>query len=553
MSEFIRAKEFENEGRQLEAVDAYFKAVMSFPHNSEYCSAFAHSIRFLSFNEVNPFLLHALLHCFTMPEVNFQDLAVPGFSLLALHPDYLTLVEAFEKKEPLLPLLLDSNFNENTLLLALLTHTIVPDPQYERLMTALREALLKQTEDLSPFLPFLLALAAQCFLNEYVFSETEEEADLIAARSQQLHFPLTPTASPLIALLASYRPLYHYSFSTSLLTHTDPRLSSLIQTQLIEPQEERSLITTIPILTPIHNSISKKVQEQYEENPYPRWNYISQRIPQDTTQVLQERFPNEVIIPQLDAPQILIAGCGTGRQAIQAALTYKDAEILAIDLSAASLAYAKRKAEERGLNQITFMQADLLNLPSHVKQFDIIEAVGVLHHLEDPMTGWKVLRRHLKEGGWMNLGLYSEIGRQDVCAARTYIEQKGYLPTIKGIRLCRQELLNLPENDSLKDVTLSIDFYTTSACRDLIFHAQEHRFTIPQIIDCLQQLELTFLGFDLPQQELLKEYHQENPNDPPEGTLSHWDQFEKKHPTTFIGMYQFWTKPDKSTYDTNNF
>ena len=153
----------------------------------------------------------------------------------------------------------------------------------------------------------------------------------------------------------------------------------------------------------------------------------------------------------------------------------------------------------------------------------------------------------------MNLGLYSEIGRQDVCAARTYIEQKGYLPTIKGIRLCRQELLNLPENDSLKDITLSIDFYTTSACRDLIFHAQEHRFTIPQIIDCLQQLGLTFLGFDLPQQELLKEYHQENPNDPPEGTLSHWDQFEKKHPRTFIGMYQFWTKPDKSTYDTNNF
>ena len=50
-----------------------------------------------------------------------------------------------------------------------------------------------------------------------------------------------------------------------------------------------------------------------------------------------------------------------------------------------------------------------------------------------------------------------------------------------------------------------------------------------------------------------KEYHQENPNDPPEGTLSHWDQFENKHPTTFIGMYQFWTKPDKSTYDTNNF
>jgi 2-polyprenyl-3-methyl-5-hydroxy-6-metoxy-1,4-benzoquinol methylase len=44
-----------------------------------------------------------------------------------------------------------------------------------------------------------------------------------------------------------------------------------------------------------------------------------------------------------------------------------------------------------GLENIEFAQADILELGSLGRSFDIIESVGVLHHLHDPLEGWRVL------------------------------------------------------------------------------------------------------------------------------------------------------------------
>ena len=38
------------------------------------------------------------------------------------------------------------------------------------------------------------------------------------------------------------------------------------------------------------------------------------------------------------------------------------------------------------------MQADILNLNKLERQFDIIESSGVLHHMDEPLTGWRVLK-----------------------------------------------------------------------------------------------------------------------------------------------------------------
>ena len=65
--------------------------------------------------------------------------------------------------------------------------------------------------------------------------------------------------------------------------------------------------------------------------------------------------------------------------------------MLAIDLSLSSLAYAKRQTEELGITSIKYMQGDILKLKKLDKQFDIIESVGVLHHMDNPMDGWTAL------------------------------------------------------------------------------------------------------------------------------------------------------------------
>ena len=85
------------------------------------------------------------------------------------------------------------------------------------------------------------------------------------------------------------------------------------------------------------------------------------------------------------------------------------------------------------------------------------------------------------------------------------------------------------------------DFFSTSECRDLLFHVQEHRLTLPQIAGFLAESGLTFLGFDLGEQEREK-YRARFPDDSAMTDLACWHEFERANPDTFMGMYQFWAQ-----------
>src|SRR5262249_61146965 len=135
-------------------------------------------------------------------------------------------------------------------------------------------------------------------------------------------------------------------------------------------------------------------------------------------------------------------GCGTGQQSIETAQMYPAARVLAVDLSLSSLAYAQRKTRALGLRNIDYAQADILRLGSLDRTFDLIQSTGVLHHLADPLPGLPVLIKLLRPRGLMNLGFYSEAARQPMVAARKFIAQRGYRPTLADIRPCRQELMS---------------------------------------------------------------------------------------------------------------
>src|SRR5262249_17398233 len=158
---------------------------------------------------------------------------------------------------------------------------------------------------------------------------------------------------------------------------------------------------TIPRLTPIEDDVSRLVQDQYEQNPYPRWTAPPQpRERESLDALMRNELPRAPFRPlgrsELD---VLVAGCGTGRQAIGIARQFPRARVQAIDLSATSLGYAKARSEALGVGNVTYAQADILRLGSIERTFDLIQSDGVLHHLADPFAGWRVLLGLLRPGG----------------------------------------------------------------------------------------------------------------------------------------------------------
>jgi tetratricopeptide (TPR) repeat protein/SAM-dependent methyltransferase len=426
------------------------------------------------------------------------------------------------------------------------------DIDLERFLTDARRALLDAAlnssgEPEAPVLGYFCALARQAFINEYIFDHIEDEIGRAMLLRDRLAACLNSgDAVPATWLVAAaaYFPLGTISEAHKLLERAWPEpVTALLLQQLREPLEERRVRASIPALTAIEDRISLEVKQQYEENPYPRWLKLAppgKRLTLDRKLRLQ--FPlasfRNLAKSGID---ILIAGCGTGQHAIETAQAYVGARVLAIDLSLASLAYAKRKSAERGVDNIEYAQADILRLSTLPRSFDLIEAGGVLHHLADPLAGWRVLLSLLRPGGLMRIGLYSELGRRDVASARAFIAERGYPATAEGIRKSRQELLASAEAASLKSVCQSSDFFNTSTCRDLLFHVQEHRFTLPEISRFLAESQLSFIGFalDPPTKRL---YAEQFPDDRMMADLAQWDAFEQEHPETFAGMYNFWVQ-----------
>ena len=74
---------------------------------------------------------------------------------------------------------------------------------------------------------------------------------------------------------------------------------------------------------------------------------------------------------------------------------------------------------EKQRNQVfkiweTLLNADILQLRNLNRKFDVIECVGTLHHMKDPLAGLKEVQKILEPHGVLKLGLYSAISRRHI-------------------------------------------------------------------------------------------------------------------------------------------
>lgn len=439
----------------------------------------------------------------------------------------------------------------HALLRALLERAPIVSARLERLLTLARCNVLERAVAAGEAhdetaIAFDCALARQCFINEYVFACSEEEAAGVRALQERAVAALAAgDTMPALALaaLGAYAPLGALPGIDAALQKSWPApVRALLRQQVEEPRQEQR--EAVQRLTDIRDPVSLDVQRQYEENPYPRWTAVARESAAGSIDAwLRARFPGapfEALGKRRDL-DILIAGCGTGREAIETAQRFPAARVLAIDLSRTSLAYAQRRSGEQGLCNVQYAQADIGEVGSLGRSFDVVSAVGVLHHLADPAAGLRALSSVLRPRGFMQIGLYSAAARRHVDAARRFVAEQRYAPVVADIRRCRQALRDADGGRRFAAVTASRDFYTTSECRDLLFHVQEHRFTLPRIRALLLELRLHLLGLVL-DPAVLADYGARFPEDPGKTDLERWAAFETQFPDTFLGMYVLWVQ-----------
>jgi tetratricopeptide (TPR) repeat protein/SAM-dependent methyltransferase len=533
-------------GRLDEALASYAQAIVLKPDLAQAHVNLGIAIKNIKFSSSNPALYTPLIRLLNSGNFTRPNDVVGGILSLLKHD--------IQIKD----LLLEKNFpmslNEATSIigslhkLPLLHHLMrvcpLPELQFEELFVAVRSLLLKNLDKMeaSPeLIYFLSTLSLHCFTNEYVYIESDEETYLIGELQAEISQTLAQSEQPeaiKVLCLASYRPLHQYDWCQKL--DSLDNLKEVKKRLIEEPLLERMIVEDIPMLEEISDDVSLKVREQYEENPYPRWVKLGVSIKAKPIVAVCDELKLQLYsenIKNVTAPAILIAGCGTGQHSIGTASRFSNCHVTAVDLSLASLAYAQRKSNELCFTNIDYLQADILHLHQMGKEFDIIESGGVLHHMDEPMAGWRVLVDLLKPGGLMKIGLYSELARHPIVEIRKEIAALSLGTSEADIRKFRQSLAE-SHDENHQRLTTSSDFFSLSSVRDLIFHVQEHRFTLLQIKNCLDELGLNFCGIE--DKDIILNFRELHGKEADIYDLELWHQYEKSYPETFAGMYQFW-------------
>lgn len=260
------------------------------------------------------------------------------------------------------------------------------------------------------------------------------------------------------------------------------------------------------------NTISSAVAKLYNTYPFPpdplldeappgynwRWNWIA------AYNFCMGRKPSRQDI------RILDAGCGTGSGTDYLIYLNPKAEIVAIDLSEKALEVAKERCHRSGVltNRAKSVEFKLLKLEEATQlpgEFDLINCVGVLHHLPDPIKGIQALAQKLAPGGLLHVFVYAELGRWEIQLMQKAIallqgDKRGDYRD--GVSVGRQVFSSLPENNRIvkrEKERWAMENHRDEAFADMYVHPQEIDYNVETLFELIEASELEFIGFSNPQ------------------------------------------------------
>lgn len=525
-----KAAAAERAGDAMTALAALLDAVRGAPGAAEIYPPLTRLLIPMRFQEASPAVVEAVGLALASPFADPQLLAPAAISLLRARHGF---------RDAGAPGV-SAALGDDPLLSALLERALLPDPELEAALTASRRRLLTRATDDGP-VRYVAALAAQALLNGWMWAESVEETaaveELVATLADAPAFGFRHL------VLALYRPLADLPDAAELAASAKSPWRQAARTLIAEPLEERRLAAKTPRLGFAPNAATEAVKAQYEAFPYPRWTAVPRRRPRPIREVAGQLFPASASAEWPVWPagglDVLIAGCGTGKHVADVATRFRGARVLGLDLSRTALGYAARKL--KGMGDVAFAEADILALDDFERRFDHIESVGVLHHLADPLAGWRALVGLLKPGGSMRVGFYCRRGRARIQAAREALAAAGFHGrTDADLRRARAHALAAGPDDPAGLAAGELDFYAASGARDFLFHAHEVEYRPRELAEMVEALGLQVLGLELTDARAAERYRRRFPDDAAMADLRRWDEIETEAPDTFRHMCQFW-------------
>jgi len=498
-----------------------------------------------------------ILHCLQSPHGNPEALTNPAGHLLQLKyglPDSQSRLTDFVRNESGL-----EGLRKDGLLITYLVTTINRNLTIESLLQSVRTEIWRrftQGRLSGEWQGLTAALAVQAHNNEYIWEISESESDWLDSTAEQLERlegEITEATATLFLVFAMYRdpwelPKLRQRLRERSADRWSPALRFAVDRTIGKRARQIQLEPSIPRLSAAENPTSGPVRQMYEANPYPRWLHVTPAVRQvDASDRLIAQYPHLGPLPKSEGPmQILMPGIGTGRLAVWAAQRYHHVQITAVDLSIQSLAYGKYMAESYGISNIDFRQGDLLALEG---QYERIECIGVLHHLENPEAGFERLVSCLKQGGVIQIMLYAEAARRDIWRLRTRLGLSHTNMSFDEIRRIRARILR-DDGDlaAFNGLARRPDFHSTSGFRDLILHVQESTFTLSRLRRMIEAANVRFIGFEFASSQVMsmfgeseaeQRYRKAYPEERTLSSLSNWEAIEASHPNLF-GNYTFW-------------
>jgi 2-polyprenyl-3-methyl-5-hydroxy-6-metoxy-1,4-benzoquinol methylase len=204
-----------------------------------------------------------------------------------------------------------------------------------------------------------------------------------------------------------------------------------------------------------------------------------------------------------DGFRVLVAGGGTGDSSTYMGeqLKNKNAEVVYLDFSKNSMEIAKKRAENRGLNNITFINDSIFNIPDlNLGKFDYINCSGVLHHLSNPDEGLKILQQSLKPEGGCGVMVYAKYGRTAVYHIQELMRKvnDGVKSRADEVLNARKVLESLPLTNwymRSQDLISDVRNYGDIGIYDLFLHKQDRCYSIPELYEFIEKADLNFVEF----------------------------------------------------------